>query len=390
MDELTQSLDAFGPWDWACVGANLTAAALGIFAIRCWRGMPGVLPPLPVSASNAALGVVTGVMSFGLILGLIYAAVAQAFSTHFGISQAHEFTAQFIGQSAAALSMVAMGALVPETLRWAPDVAADESSDGPLRRSVRAFTFPRLLLALLILFAVGLALTALWKGVHVGWTQLFQDGLLGEPPADEPQGVVDSVLKTDVDSWRFGTIVLAVTIGAPIMEELAFRGMLYPGLRRILSDSNQWCRGILWLAIVLPITAWLCSGSNLDVFAIPDLDPKSLMPADGSTGKRREVLILINFVIKSAALLLISSSFAVAMVKLASERHARWIAVALTGAIFSAVHGSASAALPLFGFGAFMCLVRDRYGLLTCMAAHACFNGWNLVWLKLAPAASTL
>jgi membrane protease YdiL (CAAX protease family) len=74
----------------------------------------------------------------------------------------------------------------------------------------------------------------------------------------------------------------------------------------------------------------------------------------------------------------------------ASERHARWIAVALTGLIFSAAHGSPSAALPLFGFGAFMCLVRDRYGLLTCMAAHACFNGWNLVWLKLAPAASTL
>ena len=58
MDELTQSLEAFGPWDWACIGANLTAAALGLFGLRCWRGMPGVLPPLPVSASNAALGVV--------------------------------------------------------------------------------------------------------------------------------------------------------------------------------------------------------------------------------------------------------------------------------------------------------------------------------------------
>jgi membrane protease YdiL (CAAX protease family) len=310
MDELTQALDAFGPWDWACVGANLTAAALGIFAIRCWRGMPGVLPPLPVSASNAALGVVTSLMSFGLIFGLVLAMAAQAFSTHFGIAQAHMFTAAFIGQSAAALAMIAMGSLVPETLRWTPDVAAEESSDGPLRRTLRAFTFPRLLLVLLILFALGLALAALWKGVHVGWTHLFQNGLVGEPPADEPQDIVDSVLKTDVDSWRFGTIILAVTIGAPVMEELAFRGMLYPGLRRLLSG--------------------------------------------------------------------------------ATERHARWIAVALTGLIFSAAHQSPSAALPLFGFGAFMCLVRDRYGLLTCMAAHACFNGWNLVWLKLAPNASTL
>ena len=311
MDELTLSLDAFGPWDWACVGANLFVAALGIFALRCWRGMPSVAAPLPVTSMNAALGVVTGVLSFGLIFGLVLAMAAQAFSTHFGLAQAHVFTAAFIGQSAAALSMLVMGTLVPETLCWAPDVTKEETTaESPLRRAARAFTFPRLLLVLLALFALGLALAALWKGVHVGWTQLFQNGLVGEPPADEPQDIVDSVLKTDVDSWRFGTIVLAVTIGAPIMEELAFRGMLYPGLRRLLS----------------------C----------------------------------------------------------ASERHARWIAVALTGLTFSAAHLSPSAALPLFGFGAFMCLVRDRYGLLTCMAAHAGFNGWNLLWLKLAPNASTL
>ena len=310
MDELSQSLDAFGPWDWACLGANLTAAALGLFGLRCWRGMPGVLPPLPVSASNAALGVVTGVMSFGLLVGLVTTAAAKALSTDFDFGQPHMFTAQFIGQSAAAVTLLAMGALVPETLRWAPDVASDEPSTNPLRRALRAFSFSRLLLVMLILFTLGMALAALWKGLHVGWTQLFQHGLMGEPPADEPQDVVDSVLKTDVDTWRFGTIILVVSIGAPIMEELAFRGMLYPGLRRLLAD--------------------------------------------------------------------------------ATERHSRWIAVALTGLIFSAVHGSASAALPLFGFGAFMCLVRDRYGLLTCMAAHACFNGWNLLWLKLAPNASTL
>jgi len=310
MDELTQSLEAFGPWDWACIGANLTAAALGLFGLRCWRGMPGVLPPLPVSASNAALGVVTGVMSFGLVFGLVLGAAAQVFSSHFGLAQAHVFTAAFIGQSAAALTMIAMGALVPETLRWAPDVASEEPSASPLRRALRSFSFSRLLLVMLILFALGLALAAIWKGVHVGWTQLFQQGLVGEPPADEPQDIVDSVLKTDADSWRFVTIIFAVSIGAPVMEELAFRGMLYPGLRRLMAAGTP--------------------------------------------------------------------------------EHARWIAVCLTGAIFSAAHQSPSAALPLFGFGAFMCLVRDRYGLLTCMAAHACFNGWNLLWLKLAPAASTL
>jgi membrane protease YdiL (CAAX protease family) len=339
---------------------------------------------------NAALGVVTGVLSFGLIFGLVLAMAAQAFSTYFGLAQAHVFTAAFIGQSAAALSMLVMGTLVPETLRWAPDVASDEPSAGPLRRAARAFTFPRLLLVLLALFALGLALAALWKGVHVGWTQLFQNGLVGEPPADEPQDIVDSVLKTDVDSWRFGTIVLAVTIGAPIMEELAFRGMLYPGLRRLLSDSNLWTRAILWLAVLLPITFWLVAGFNLEAFAIQPLDPQTLRPADGSSKETRDVLILINLLIKVAFVVLITIPFAIGLAKSASERHARWIAVALTGLTFSAAHLSPSAALPLFGFGAFMCLVRDRYGLLTCMAAHACFNGWNLLWLKLAPNASTL
>ena len=309
MDELTQSLEAFGPWDWACIGANLTAAALGLFGLRCWRGMPGVLPPLPVSASNAALGVVTGVMSFGLVFGLVLGAAAQVFSSHFGLAQAHVFTAAFIGQSAAALTMIAMGALVPETLRWAPDVASEEPSASPLRRALRSFSFSRLLLVMLILFALGLALAAIWKGVHVGWTQLFQQGLVGEPPADEPQDIVDSVLKTDADSWRFVTIIFAVSIGAPVMEELAFRGMIYPGLSRLGAVS---------------------------------------------------------------------------------ERHGRWIAIVITGALFSAAHLSPSAALPLFAFGAFMCLVRDRYGLITCMAIHCCFNGWNVLWLKLAPNASTL
>ena len=310
MDEFAQSLEAFGPWDWACIGANLTAAALGLFGLRCWRGMPAVLSPAPVSATNAALGLMTGLMSFGVVFGLVLAAVAQAFSTHFGIAQAHMFTAAFLGQGAAALTMLVMGALVPATLHWAPDVISEGTPESPLRRAARAFSLSRLLLVLLILFALGLALAAMWKGVHVGWTHLFQQGLVGEPPADEPQDIVDSVLKTDIDTWRFGTIVLAVSIGAPIMEELAFRGMLYPGLRRLTAAG--------------------------------------------------------------------------------SARHARWIAVCLTGAIFSAAHQSPSAALPLFGFGAFMCLVRDRFGLLTCMAAHACFNGWNLLWLKLAPAASTL
>jgi membrane protease YdiL (CAAX protease family) len=311
MDELTLSLDAFGPLDWACVVANLLAAFTGIYALKCWRNLPGKDTLSTISIGDAVMGLGTGLLAFGIIFGVVTGMVAQSFSSTFGFSQAHLFTAAFSGQVAAACAMLGMGALAPRTLDWAPSIETDEpkSAGSPILQALRSFSVPRVLLGLLSIFALGLAATLVWKGFHVAWEQLFLSGWAGHPPADEPQEIVDAVLKTDVDSWRFFTIALAVTIGAPIMEELAFRGMIYPGLRRLGA---------------------------------------------------------------------------------ASERHGRWIAIVLTGALFSAAHLSPSAALPLFAFGAFMCLVRDRHGLVTCMAIHCSFNAWNLVWLKLAPNASTL
>ena len=311
MDELAQSLQAFGPWDWACVIANLVAVFTGITALKCWRNLPGKVAAPTISASDAIMGLCTGLLTFGILFGLVTQMVAQGFSTYFGFSQAHVFTAAFSGQVAATCAMLGMGALAPRTLDWAPSIETDEPKceGSPFRQALRGFSVPRVLLGLLSIFALGLATTLVWKGFHVAWEQLFLSGWAGQPPADEPQEIVDAVLKTDVDTWRFFTIALAVTIGAPIMEELAFRGMIYPGLRRLGA---------------------------------------------------------------------------------ASERHGRWIAIILTGALFSAAHQSPSAALPLFAFGAFMCLVRDRHGLVTCMAIHCSFNAWNLLWLKLAPNASTL
>ena len=311
MDDLAQSLEAFGAWDWACVIINLLAALIGIYALKCWRNLPGKVGAPTISLGDATMGLGTGLLAFGIIFGVVTQLVAQSFATYFGISQAHIFTAAFSGQLAAAATMLVMGAVAPRTLNWAPSVETDEPKfeGSPLRQALGTFSVPRVLLALLSIFALGLAATLVWKGFHVAWEQLALRGWAGQPPADEPQEIVDAVLKTDVDSWRFATITLAVAIGAPIMEELSFRGMIYPGLRRLGAGS---------------------------------------------------------------------------------ERYGRWIAICITGALFSAAHQSPSAALPLFAFGAFMCLVRDRYGLLTCMAVHCSFNAWNLVWLKLAPNASTL
>jgi membrane protease YdiL (CAAX protease family) len=320
------------------VVVNLLAAFIGIYALMCWQNLPDKISrPTTLSLGDAMMGLGTGLLAFGVIFGVVAGLVSQSFATHFGISQTHLFTAAFCGQLAATGAMLGMGAVAPRTLAWAPTIETDEPKfegspfietdepkiegspfietdehkfeGSPFRQALRGFSVPRGLLALLSIFALGLAASLVWKGFHDAWEQLFLSGWAGQPPDDEPQEIVNAVLKTDVDSWRFLTIALAVTVGAPIMEELAFRGMIYPGLRRLSA---------------------------------------------------------------------------------ASERHGRWIAIVVTGALFSAAHLSPSAALPLFAFGAFMCLVRDRYGLLTCMAVHCSFNAWNLVWLKLAPNASTL
>jgi hypothetical protein len=220
MDELTQSLDVFGPRDWACVVLNLLSALIGIYALKCWRNLPGKAGAPTTLISDAVMGLCTGLLAFGLIFGLVTGLVSQAFSTHFGISQAHLFTSAFCGQLAAAAAMLGMGAAAPRTLNWAPCVETGEPKfeGSPFRQALRAFSVPRVLLGLLSIFALGLAATLLWKGVHVAWGQLFLHGWTGQPPADEPQEIVDAVLKTDVDTWRFFTIALAVTIGAQVME----------------------------------------------------------------------------------------------------------------------------------------------------------------------------
>lgn len=312
MDTFTQALEVFGPWDWACVGLNLFVAIAGLAALKCWRNLPAHTAAPTLTLTDAVVGLSTGLLAFAVVFGLVTHSLATAFSTHFGISQAHMFTAVLGGQLAATLTMLGMGLGTPQAVSWAPLAAESEKPavDSPLRQAFRAFRFSRVLLALLSLFALGLAASLTWKGVHFAWEQCFLQGWSGQPPADEPQEIVDAVLKTDVNTWRFATLTLAVTIGAPLMEELAFRGMIYPSLRQLGT--------------------------------------------------------------------------------MASARYARAVAVILTGALFSYVHLSPSAALPLFAFGAFMCLVRDRYGLLTCIAVHSCFNLWNLGWLKLAPNASTL
>ena len=139
MDELTQSLDTFGPWDWACVIVSLLSAFIGIYALKCWRDLPGKIGASTISTSDAIISLCTGMLSFGILFGLVAQLVMQSFATHFGISQAHLFTSAFCGQLTAALAMLGMGALAPQTLDWAPSIETDESKNAgsPFRQALR-------------------------------------------------------------------------------------------------------------------------------------------------------------------------------------------------------------------------------------------------------------
>ena len=95
-----------------------------------------------------------------------------------------------------------------------------------------------------------------------------------------------------------GLIFVSVTVGAPLMEEIGFRGILYPALRQTLP------RG--------------------------------------------------------------------------------W-AVALTGLIFGILHANLASLIPISVMGAWLCLLRDRFGIGTCILVHSLNNAWTVLWLVLAP-----
>ncbi len=311
--ELAQSLDAFGPWDWACIGLSLTMAIAGLYALKCWHNLPGTDAEPTANATEATAAFFAAIGAFLLIFPVVTQLVSSRFAGLFGLSQTHLFIGACAGQLSAAAAILAIGKFLPRSLHWAPSLMpAEEQLTGlsEFRQAVRAWSFPRWALSFLAIFALGVLGTILWKLFCLSWQQLYLAGWVGSPPADELQDIVQVVMRTELGSIKFIIITLAVAIGAPIMEELVFRGMLYPSLKRL-------CQPL-------------------------------------------------------------------------SPGRSRLLAAILTGMVFSAAHLCASAAIPLFAFGAFMCLIRDRYGLLTCISIHASFNLWNLVWLKLAPNASNL
>ncbi|MEY2750453.1 MAG: hypothetical protein RLZZ550_424 [Verrucomicrobiota bacterium] len=307
MEKLREIAQTFTDWDWACVAYTVGLGLLGIVRLRRWFREERPDEPAPSAPIDALLGLGLGLVAFGFVYPFVQSVLVQRLtSEQLFPSVSSHLLMGLVGQMVATALMVALWIALRPAVIWSPTAPANapDATNHPL--AALPGLHPRAIgTALVCVIGLGLAGAVGWKLLHMAWEFAAAHGFPFAAPADEPQDVVQLVLDVPVRSRTFLMLTLTVSVGAPIMEELAFRGMIYPGLKRLLPPS-------------------------------------------------------------------------------------RWPAVILTGLLFATVHLSWSAALPLLGFGCFLCLVRDRYGLLACMAVHAAFNFSNLLWLKLAPNASSL
>ncbi len=293
---------AIGPWGWTFVTLSLGMLAWG--AVRLARGDASPSPrldPLPASTlpdwAQASAMVALFVAAFSILaMGgpLIFAPLASGLlgglvddpGATIGNYQGVSLLGGFMGQLAAAGLLLGLARLEPGLLHALADASDRETLrwDGAgLRRLLGLFA------AALALMTVG---TLIWAAFS------HQAAANGTVLPDDNQLMVDALLNHRGPAWPLVVTGLYVTIGAPLIEEIGFRGMMYPAFRRVLP------RG--------------------------------------------------------------------------------W-AVALVGILFGIIHGNLATLLPITLLGAWLCLVRDRFGLGACVALHLMSNAWSFLWLLRAP-----
>lgn len=306
MEKLLELARAFTAWDWACVAYSVGLGVLGLVWLRRWFREEQPDQPAPSAPIEALLGLGCGLFAFGYVFPEVQRfLVAQLMTEQILPSVSSHLQMGLIGQLVATGLMLALWIGLRSVISWGPTAPADPTHPSDHPRSALPKLRPGPIgTALVCVLGLGLAGAVTWKLLHTTWVFAADHGFPFAAPADVPQDVVQLVLDVPMRSRTFIMLALTVSIGAPIMEEIAFRGMIYPSLKSLLPPS-------------------------------------------------------------------------------------RWPAVILTGLLFATVHLSWSAALPLLGFGCFLCLIRDRFGLLVCVAVHAAFNFTSLLWLKLAPNASS-
>lgn len=291
-----------GPWGWMFAALSVGLLLWGIARLAQGDASPSPhLAPLPravlpdwsqaaamLALFGAAFSIVAmgGPILFAPVVAVLLGCLVDDPGALIGTFQASSLVGGFIGQLAAAGMLLGIARLEPSLLHAAPDASDRETlrADGPGLRRVAG------------LFAAALALMTAGTLVWAAFAWFAESN--GTVLPDDNQLMVDALLDHRGPAWPLVATALYVTVGAPIIEEIGFRGMVYPAFRRILP------RG--------------------------------------------------------------------------------W-AVALVGILFGIIHGNLATLLPISLLGAWLCLVRDRFGLGTCVALHLMSNAWSFLWLLRAP-----
>ncbi len=294
-----------GWWDWLFLA--LSAAMIGNGLVRLARGdatpspdvEPGPRGALPASL-QAPLSVLLFLGLFGLLTqhapflvklagGLLALAGQPQPAAVGGVLQSQMILAGFLGQLLTAAILLGLGRVDPALVRIRAD-GSDAERLAPDAASARRLGG---------LLAAGFALMWIASLFWLGFAT-FAEAQGMDLPRDN-QVMVDLILNHDGLAWPLVVLGLFVIVGAPLVEEIGFRGMVYPAWREILP------RG--------------------------------------------------------------------------------W-AVALTGFLFAIIHGNLATLLPIAMLGAWLCLVRDRFGLWPCVLLHMGVNAWTFCWLLRAPEAA--
>lgn len=294
----------FSGWAWALVACSLALVAVGAWRLR--RGdanVPATVEPR-ADCGNLPLCGALGLTSFALLYTYLYSLpnwlarsvqwlLALLGADNHGSFQSEQDAIRFTCGLAAQLlivgSLLALNRALPGMLHTRPD-AGDRELLSLDRRG---------LLRLAGLFATLVALQAVGNAAWSVFAGLAEQQ--GQAMPREIQPLVSQIANWHGPSWLLGVVFASVTIGAPLMEEVGFRGILYPALRE--SMPRGW-------------------------------------------------------------------------------------AIAATGLLFGILHGNLAALIPISLMGAWLCVIRDRFGIGSCMVIHAMNNAWTVFWLITAPEAA--
>ena len=261
--------------------------------------------PSELQNSSQAIYGLFGLISFFVYASIIPGTLISSLKVIFTQGDTAIYLAQLIGQILGAITLVAFAYLCPGSLRFSPSASFNEPPPLPVvtfSEDLKS-AWNNLDLKTLWQKFFSLCAIALCAGLIRKLFYYFSEQS-GQALPEDIQPLVDFIAKYDWSGPISPIVFLGIScvIGAPIIEELVFRGMLYPSLKR-----------------------WLPRG----------------------------------------------------------------YAIIITGAFFGIVHGNLAAVFPLMAFGSVLCIIRDRFGLFTCIALHALFNLHTFIWLYLAPNASS-